>query len=110
MTRSLLIAGLIFLGLTLGMTAWAANSSTQDIVTQIQNYTATGDIQEAAAAEDLLSMLSSVDSAISQGDHVAAQSLLTGFVHAVQGLEGKLISSAAATGLVNAANALSLGL
>jgi hypothetical protein len=99
---------LLLLGLTIGSPARATDPPTQGIVTQIQNYAATGDIYESAAAADLTSMLMPVDTAISEGDSVGAQNLLAGFVHAVQGLEGKLISPAAASSLINAANVLSL--
>jgi FIMAH domain len=106
----LLLMGLVFLGLSLGSAAHASNPPTQDIVAQIQNYTTTGEIYEAAAADDLIAMLVSVDNAVSAGDNVAAQDLLAGFVHAVRGLEGKLISATAASSLVSAADALSLTL
>jgi len=109
-SKSLMLTGLLLLGLSLGSSAWATETPTQGMVTQIQNYSATGEIYEAAAAEDLIAMLVSVDKAVSAGDNVAAQDLLAGFVHAVHGLEGKLISSAAASSLVSAADALSLSL
>jgi len=109
-TVNVLFVAVLALGLAFGSLAWATDPPTQGLVTQIQQYNTTGDIYEAAAADDLLAMLASVDKAISQGDNVAAQDLLAGFVHAVRGLEGKLISSAAASSLVNAADTLSLSL
>jgi len=106
-SKILLRTALVLIGLSLGSAAYATDTPTQAIVADIQNYTATGEIYEAAAADDLISMLASVDKAISQGDNAAAQSLLEGFVHAVRGLDGKLISPAAASSLVSAADALS---
>jgi FIMAH domain len=109
-SMSLLLPVLVLVGVILGSAAWATDLRTQGIVTQIQNYEASGDIYESAAAEDLKSELGSVDSALAQGDNVAAQSLLAGFVHAVKIMEGKLISSEAASRLIDAANTLSLSL
>jgi len=106
----IVFAAVVLLGLTSGSSAWATGNSTQDMVTQIQNYTVSGDIQEEAAAEDLTAMLASVETAISQGDLTAEKSLLAGFVHALQGLEGKLVSTAAAISLTDAGNALSASL
>jgi hypothetical protein len=108
--KSFLFTTILTLGLAFGSMVWATDPPTQGIATQIQNYTTTGDIYESAAAADLTSMLVSVNTAISEGDNVGAQSLLAGFVHAVQGLEGKLISPAAASSLIDAANALSMSL
>jgi FIMAH domain len=105
-----LFVAVLALGLAFGSLVWASDPPTQGLVTQVQQYSATGEIYEAAAADDLLAMLASVDKAISQGDNVAAQDLLAGFVHAVRGLEGKLISTAAASSLVTAADALSVSL
>jgi len=75
-SKSLMLTGLLLLGLSLGSSAWATETPTQGMVTQIQNYSATGEIYEAAAAEDLIAMLVSVDKAVSAGDNVAAQDLL----------------------------------
>jgi FIMAH domain len=108
--KRILFTTILALGVAIGPLVWATTPSTQDIATQIQNYEASGDIYESAAAEDLKSELGSVDSAISQGDNVAAQSLLAGFIHAVKIMEGKLISSEAASNLISAANDLSLSL
>jgi len=110
MKKGVIVSGLLVMALTLGSAVWATAASTDAIMTQVQNYTTTGDIHEEAAAEDLLAMLTSVNTAIAQGDHVAAQSLLEGFIHAVRGLDGKLISSTAAASLISAAESLSVSL
>jgi FIMAH domain len=109
-SAGIIIAVFLLPGLTLGSAAWAKETSTKDIVKQIENYAKTGDIYDAGAAEDLEAMLRSVDTAIAGRDKVMAQSLLAGFVRTVKSFDGKTISSAAASRLVSAADALSSSL
>jgi len=94
-----------------GATAWGTGPvTTQSMIDQIVNFTSTGQIHEKAVADDLAAMLTTVNTFIQLGDKGTAQTLLDGFINTVQTMTDKLISSTAATSLIDSANSLSMSL
>lgn len=108
--RGFFLAGLFVLWLLHGGTAWGTDPGIQGIINQIADLKTTGEIYEAAVADDLNSMLTTIDLVITEGDKFTAQTLLSAFVNVVSQLQGKLMSLKAASDLIDSANSLSLSL
>jgi hypothetical protein len=111
--RSQLVVIAMALGLWLvsgGLASATTAPSLQGIIDQVANDASSGQIYAASTADDLTSMLNTINSTIADGDPITAQSLLVGFVNAVHQMSDVLMSPAAANRLISLANSLAMSL
>jgi hypothetical protein len=109
--RMVVIAMVLGLWLISGGLASATTApSLQGIIDQVANYSQSGQIYDAATADDLTSMLTTVGSAIADGDSITARSLLDGFTNAVHQMSDVLMTVDAANHLTSLASTLSASL
>jgi FIMAH domain len=108
--RSQLVVIAMALGLWLisgGLASATTAPSLQGLINQVADYAQSGQIYDAAAADDLTSMLTTVGSAIADGDSITARSLLDGFTNAVHQMSDVLMTVDAANHLTSLASTLS---
>lgn len=91
-------------------TAWPVHPGIQQIMNDIENFTAAGEIHDASVADNLRASLSAIDVLIAEGDTNGAKALLSVFTKEVRALQDTLMSSNAATKLIDSADSLSSSL
>jgi hypothetical protein len=109
--RSQLVVIAMALGLWLisnGLASASAPPALQAIINQVATYAKTDQIYDPAAADDLTSILTSVNSAIADGDPIMARSLLDGFTSDVNQMSDHLMTISAADKLKSMAMSLSM--
>lgn len=93
-----------------GLVSATTAPSLQGIIVQVADYAASGQIYDAAASDDLTSMLDTINSVMADGDNITAQSLLGGFINTVHQMSDVLMTPMAADQLISLANALAMSL
>jgi hypothetical protein len=79
----------------------------QSIIDQVATDASSGQIYGAGTADDLTSMLNTINSYLATGDTITARSLLDGFINTVHQMSDVLMSTTAANRLINMASSFS---
>ncbi|HTP40853.1 MAG TPA: hypothetical protein VML36_00345 [Nitrospiria bacterium] len=87
-----------------------AATTVQNIIDQVTTDASSGQIFGAGTADDLTSMLNTINTYLASGDTLTARSLLDGFVNAVHQMSDVLMSAQAADRLISQASSVSMSL